>query len=128
MKPRKSVDAVFDRVPDLFVQTYAAELRSWGADFARKGPNALLVLRDIPNQPVLVDAWGQRPQVGVHLCAKVDRARSGDDVVKLIISPETEDDARKIARHCEAILRFGPPLPPVGRPKSRPSIAVDGVD
>lgn len=126
-KARKQVDAEFKDIDELFVQHYAAELTSWGNDFGRRGPNCTIVLRNIVRQPVALDEHGQRPMIGVHLCAKVDRARAGDDMVRLIISPETEDDRRKIARHVEAIRKFGPPEAPVGRPKSRASIAVPGI-
>jgi len=127
-KARKNVDAEFKDIPEAFVQEYANELRSWGEAFAQRGPNATIVLRHILKQPVALDDHGQRPMIGVHLSAKVDRARKGDDMVRLVISPETEDDRRKIARHVEDIAKFGRPEPPVGRPKSRASIPVEGVN
>lgn len=128
-KSRKSVDAAFEGgIPEDFVQHYSLELMSWGRDFARRGPNCLIELRRIPNMPVLVtDAWGQVPRIGVRLSARVDRARRGDDYVRLIITPETEDDLRKIVKHMADVARFGPPVAPVGRPRERATIEVPGV-
>lgn len=127
-KAKKKVDAVFADMDAVFVRHYMPELRSWGADFARRGPNCTLVLRDIPAMPVVIDGNGNRPMMGVVLSAKVDRARKGDDYVRLLISPESEDDRRKIAKHVADIAKFGPPAAPVGRPKSRATIGVLGVD
>lgn len=128
MKARKHVDAQFEGIPEEFVRHYSLELMSWGRDFARRGPNATIILRTIPGKPfAILDAWGVPAQVGVHLSARVDRARRGDDYVRLVISPETDEDKLRIAKHVDDIARWGPPLAPVGRPRDRASIEVPGM-
>lgn len=101
------VDAVFDKIPQEFVSAYAAELRRWGNGFGALGPHRAVVLRRVPGQEVKLDEYGQEPMVGVSLEAEVEHVAAGH--IRLIIRPETDQDERLIARHCEDIRRYGEP-------------------
>lgn len=122
-KPQKHVRAEFE-LPEEFVKIYNPEIVSWGRDFQRRGPHCLIVLRHILRKPVLLDGNGQIPQIGVRLVATVERARRGSDEVQLRVHAESSEDLYRIHKHLEDVKRWGPPLPPVGRPKSRPSVEV----
>ena len=107
-RARKRVDATFEDVPECFVRAYEADLKAWGSSFRDRGGKAGLVLRRIPGEPVALDQWGQEPMIGVELIAAVDKVLT--DGVVLVIRPVDEKSRELIAKHAEAIERYGEPV------------------
>lgn len=107
-KQVRAVGAEFD-LPEIFVQAYNEELVEWGRELSKHGRCKHIVLRKIPGEPVALNAHGTENYFGVDLIAEVMRLT--DDEVRLLIKPETEVSKMLIAKHCEAIERYGLPEP-----------------
>ena len=105
-RKKSKVDAVFDRIPDVFVKAYDTDIRQWGAHFKSSNGKRTIVFRKIMGAPTQKDNWGEDAMLGAALIATVEKRRGG---VRLVIAPETEADERLIAKHCEEILRYGMP-------------------
>jgi hypothetical protein len=101
------MDAVFDDIPDEFVQAYQRELREWGFAFKQLGRNHTIPLRKVPGVSPDFDDEGREVQYGVALVAEVDRAGQR---TRLIIRPKDEQARERIARHVADIKRHGDPM------------------
>lgn len=95
--------AVFERIPDRFVEVYRGELLRWGALIDRLGYVHVIELAPIPGKPVAMnpDPTQGRIRVGVTLVAEPKKMRDGRTWLE--ISPATETDEELIRRHVEAI-------------------------
>jgi len=89
------MDAVFERIPELFVKVYDAQLRAWGRDLAKVGKIGTVRLRK-PVEPLIIHAGAKRI-VGVRLIAEPERGPDG--ATRLVISPSTDADEEAIRRH-----------------------------
>lgn len=102
----RMVSAKFE-LPEVFVRAYHGELSEWGREFSKQGRCKFVLLRKIPGAPVTLDRHGQEPYLGVNLIASVERISSEE--VRLRIEAEDEISEMLIAKHCEAIARYGMP-------------------
>lgn len=102
----RMVSAKFD-LPEVFVRAYHDDLTTWGRNLSRVGRCARIILRPIPGAPVVLDQHGWVPMHAVDLVASVERLTA--DEVRLLIEAEDEQSEALIARHCEAIERYGMP-------------------
>jgi hypothetical protein len=102
----RMVDARF-ALPELFVRAYGEDLREWGRNLSKVGRCARIMLRPIPGAPVVLDDHGCIPMHAVELVASVERITSEE--VRLLIAAEDEQSSMLIAKHCEAIMRYGLP-------------------
>lgn len=88
---------VFQRVPDLFVSMYDAELQTWAREFRARGPKVAIQFRRPAGMPALLDAGGRPIMAGAWLEAEVDRSLPGS--LRIVVRPASEHDAELIARH-----------------------------
>lgn len=91
MVPR---EAVFERIPPLFLQVYEFELLYWARHFAKIGTVATVKLRK-PVEPLCVG--DQRRVVGVRLTCRLDHSLGGKP--RLLIEPADEANEEAIRRH-----------------------------
>lgn len=105
----KNTRAVFERIPDEFIEAYDWEIKKWGRNFKQVGRTCDILLRRPHGQPVLLDDNGQEPMIMVQLWA--ERPRLDGDTVELVIVPQTELDEKKIRQHAEMIAKYGAPVP-----------------
>ena len=103
---RGAVRAEFN-LPEYFVNRYAYELREWGRNLQRIGLVKTIVLREGTLSDLSPDAEQGAVLLGVRLKAEIERM--GGDEIRLVISPQTENDARIIAKHVEKMTRVGIP-------------------
>jgi len=103
----RMVAAKFE-LPEVFVRAYHDDLTTWGRNLSKVGRCARIILREIPGAPVVLDAHGQRPMHAVDLVASLERLTS--DEVRLVIEADDEQSEMLIAKHSEAIERFGLPV------------------
>lgn len=94
-------------LPEIFVRAYHADLTAWGRNLSKVGRCARIILRPIPGAPVVLDHHGGVPMHAVELVASLERITA--DEVRLRIEAEDEQSEMLIAKHCEAIERFGMP-------------------
>lgn len=106
-KPRGSVSAVFEKIPDYFVERYAEELGLWGKNLKKIGLTKHIVL----NEGALSDL-SPNEELGavlIRVTLKAEIERLQNDRLRLVISPADERDERMIAVHCEKMVRNGIP-------------------
>lgn len=102
-KPRGYISAVFEKIPDYFVERYARELALWGKNLKKIGLTKHIVL----NEGALAD-MSPNPEQGavlIRVTLKADIERLAQDRLRLVISPADERDGRMIAIHCEKMQR-----------------------
>jgi hypothetical protein len=102
-KPRGYVSAVFEKIPDYFVERYGLELRLWGQNLRKIGLTKHIVLREGILSDVSPDEEQGAVLRRVTLVAKVERL--AQDRLRLVISPATEADERMIANHCQKLQK-----------------------
>lgn len=106
-KPRGSVSAVFERIPDYFVERYAGELALWGKNLSKIGLTKHIVLREGTLADLSPDE--EMGAVLIRVTLKADIERLAADRLRLVISPADERDERMIALHCEKMIRANIP-------------------
>lgn len=106
-KPRGAVSAVFERIPDYFVERYAEELGLWGKNLKKIGLTKHIVLREGTLADLSPDEELGAVLIRVTLKAEIERLAS--DRLRLVISPADERDERMIALHCEKMIRASIP-------------------
>lgn len=85
---------VFERVPDEFVRLYDGQLQNWARNFRKVGKVAVIKF----TRPLSADKMGKRATfdrfqiVGVRLKADLDAGR-------IVVSPQTDEDAEAISAH-----------------------------
>lgn len=102
-KPRGYVSAVFERIPDYFVERYAKELGLWGQNLKKIGLTKHIVLNEGTLADVSPDEEMGAVLIRVTLKAEVERL--AQDRLRLVISPCDERDERMIRIHCEKMQR-----------------------
>lgn len=102
-KPRGYVSAVFERIPDYFVERYAKELALWGKNLKKIGLTKHIVL----NEGTLADMSPDEEMgaVLIRVTLKAEIERLAQDRIRLVISPGDERDERMIRIHCEKMRR-----------------------
>lgn len=106
-KPRGSVSAVFEKIPDYFVERYADELGAWGKNLKKIGLTKHIVL----NEGALSDL-SPNEELGavlIRVTLKAEIERLQNDQLRLVITPADERDERMIRVHCEKMIRNGIP-------------------
>lgn len=106
-KPRGYISAVFEGIPDYFVERYAEELGLWGKNLGKIGLEKHIVLNEGALSDLSPDEEMGAVLIRVTLKAKVERL--AQDRLRLVISPCDERDERMIALHCEKMQRAGIP-------------------
>lgn len=92
---------VFEKIPDLFVEIYDPQLKTWAAEFRTRGPKCAIVFNPAPGAKPLFDGEGRMVAAGAWLAAEVDRSQPQNP--RVIIRPATEHDEEMIARHCREL-------------------------
>ena len=90
-------DASFEKIPERFLRTYQNELFGW-AKTLTQGNLCTIDLLNPPDVTVISSNWQGR--------ATLQCDAYGDPVTKkmrFVIHPQTEEDERRIAQHCEAL-------------------------
>lgn len=106
-KPRGYLSAVFEKIPDYFVERYAKELALWGQNLKKIGLTKHIVLNEGTLSDVSPDEEMGAVLIRVTLKAAIERL--AHDRLRLVISPETERDERMIAIHCEKMQKASVP-------------------
>lgn len=89
---------VFEKIPDLFIEMYDDQFKTWAHEFQKRGPYAAIVFNRVPGRPVILGADGEPVWKGAWLEADVDRSQP--QMVRVVIKPRTEHDAEMIEKHC----------------------------
>lgn len=96
-------EAEFEKIPEAFLHAYQNEIMGWAGRFQERGPTLTIDLWNPPGATVLSTGWQGQVTLRCDTFAHVVTKK-----VKFTIRPDTEDDERRIANHCQelpAILR-----------------------
>ena len=91
------VQAVFEDIPDCFVETYREKFVKWGKNFKNFGRTVIFTFYRKPGAMILLNPDGSKVQQGASLTAELDRSVKSRP--RLIIRPSSERDKELIAEH-----------------------------
>lgn len=92
---------VFEKIPELFVEIYDRQFRTWAREFRRRGTRCAIVFNPVPGVAPARDGEDRVVAAGAWLSAEVDAA--GTCGMRIVIRPATEHDGEMIARHVRAM-------------------------
>lgn len=92
---------VFERIPDLFVELYDPQFKTWAAEFRMRGPKCAIVFTPVPGSAPVFDGEGRIVAAGCWLLAEMDRSQP--QMPRVVIRPATNHDEEMIAKHCRAM-------------------------
>ena len=94
---RPGVAAEFVRIPEAFLKVYSQELLDWAAGLETKGQFLEVMLWNPPGATSVLAA-GHQGKVTLRCDVTVNPANKA---VRLVIQPDDEADAARVAKHCE---------------------------
>lgn len=97
------VQAVFEKIPDTFLQHYAAQFQAWGAELKARGPRCAIVLERPPGEKPRKDEEGRDILEGIWFAAEVDY--SNPQAPKLLVRPADAFAEEQIAQHLKKMKR-----------------------
>ena len=95
---RPGVSADFLRIPEVFCRVYSQELLDWASSLQEHGQFLDLALWNPPGATLI--SAGYQGKVRLRCDVAVNPTTKA---VRLAISPDSDEDAARVARHCEEL-------------------------
>ena len=93
------IGAVFERIPERFIEEYQVELLDWATRFREIGPVGTIRLRPIAGVPIEMNPHPAMGPVVMAVRLQADRRVRLNGDVEIVISPADTMSAELLARH-----------------------------